>query len=209
MGNEVNFLSNAADAANQAVKDLAAFQANNGGGAKEVAGALIAGIAGAAAGWSNVGIGLSNLLTGGGASGDALQIEVTNYSSQPVVLYNYTPHSGNVSKIVGPLTQGESDIFVLDRLEDKFSTETSILLQFKVGNVDATVTYSYTDVGDPGRWKLTVEIDGKQHTFDTELQLMGAVFKSGGGEYASFSLYTAPIETGSGQIDLLFYDYAS
>jgi hypothetical protein len=208
-----NYLDTAQNAAQQAVKDLAQFDSNNNQAVSSMAvGAIapiigaIGSIAGAAAGTGNFGINLAGLANS--SSGSALEVEISNYSSQPIALFNYNPSVGNVTKIPQPLVQGENDIFLLTH-SSSFSTSTSISLQFMVGLIEVDVTFSYTDSGDPGRWQITVSIDGDSpHKFATKLQLFGVTFQGNSG-YPSFSLYTSPIETSSGQIDLIFYDLAS
>lgn len=212
-----NYIDSAQSAAQQAVKDLALFDSNNNqalndaittgavGAIAPIVGA-IGSVVGASAGVGNFGINLAGAVNN--TSSAVLEIEITNYSSQPVVLFNYTPSSMNVSKIATALVQGESDIFLLT-YSGSFGTSSSILLQFMVGLIEVDITFSYTDTGDPGRWQITASIDGDSpHKFATKLQLFGATFQGKSG-YPSFSFYTSPIETGNGQIDLVFYDLAS
>ncbi|WP_018238435.1 hypothetical protein [Ensifer sp. BR816] len=210
----ISYLDSAQSAAQQAVADLQLFEANNNEALQSMAvgsgfASAIGSIAGAAAGWATAGVGLAGLLTGGG-KGDSLEIEVSNFSSQPLVLYNYNPASGNVSKIVQPLSTGESDTFILDYPNDTFGTSTQIELDFMVGTIQASVTYAYTDEGDPGRWQVSGSIDGDSgHKFAAKLQLFGATFKANDSSNPNFSFYTSPIESGSGQMSLVFYDLAT
>ncbi|ACP23690.1 hypothetical protein NGR_b22450 (plasmid) [Sinorhizobium fredii NGR234] len=210
----INYLNAAQDAAQQAVADLQLFEANNNEALRSMAigadfASAIGSIAGAAAGWATAGVGLAGLLTGGG-KGDSLEIEVSNFSSQPLVLYNYNPARGNVSKIVQPLSTGESDTFILDYPDDTFDTSTQIELDFLIGTIQASVTYKYTDSGDPGRWQVVASIDGDGgYKFDTKLQLFGATFRANSSSNPSFSWYTSPIESSSGQMSLAFYDLAA
>ncbi len=200
-------------AGKQAVKDLNLFQANNNEtfrNPRAFIGAAIGAISGAAASWSQAGIGLAGLLTGGGGDGDSLEIEVTNNSSQPIVLYNYNPASCNVSKVLEPIPQGESDTFLVDNSSGFEADKTEIKLQFYIGPTRLSITYKYTEEGDPGRWKIKAQLDEQtEHDFPEYLQLFGATFSVTSGEGKNFSFYTAPIETSTGQIYLQFYDLAN
>lgn len=215
------YLDDKDDAGQQAARDLWKLQTNQATALRSGEGPLgatapifgaIGAIGGAIAGTANFGINLASFLnTKSGAStpGDALEIAISNFSSQPLVLYNYFPKSADISKLPRPLVQNDEDILLLTRTE-AFGTSSSILMQFLLGNIEVDVGFAYTDVGTPGMWQVTVGIDGDSplHQFPADRQLFGATFKGSSDSYPNISLYTAPIETGSGQVDLVFYDLA-
>lgn len=211
MGNgTVTFFTDPTKAAAQAVADVSAFQTQQAqqAGGLGVAPILIAGAVGslisAAAGVTNASVGLANLATKNAAGSDALEIEIGNSSSQPVVIFNYDPRNSNVTKVPEPLAAGETDIFLLTN-PNGIKSGAQILIEFMVGTIAVSITYQYTDTGNPGRWQVSLTVDGAAQTFPDNLQLLGAMFQGDTG-FPSFSLYTAPIETSSGQMDLSIYD---
>lgn len=209
------FLDNSLQAAQQASLDVANFAANGGaGGSRETAATgdplgTVAGIANAVftAGLFAVGIaGATNDDTTG-----QLQIDLINYSSNPVVVYNYNPSNANVTDVPTPLAPGDNDLFLLT-LDEEFDTDSSLVLYLLIGSgttgsIQTAFTYGYTDDGKPGRWSVQANIDGAAHTFPNNLQLFGATFTGNEG-YPNFSVYTSTIETASGDLSLSVYDLA-
>ncbi len=149
-------------------------------------------------------------------AGGALEIAVTNQTSNPVVLYAYKPEEAEVSNVLDPLAPGETDVFLLTRRNKPFKpNHTSIELSFAVGQaevVNVVIGFAYSDATDrPGLWMVQASLDEEdgdhRHDFPPELQLMGAAFVGDEGRYPSFSFYTAPIETGSGALGIRFLDH--
>jgi hypothetical protein len=214
MGNgTVTFFTDPSQAAAQVVADVSSFQSQQAqlAGGLGVAPILIAGAVGslisASAGVTNAAVGLANLATKNAAGSDALEIEFSNSSSQPVVIFDYDPKNSNVTKVPEPLAAGETDIFLLTN-PSGIKTGAQIEIDFMVGPIACSVTYQYTDTGNPGRWQVSLTIDGNSQTFPNNLQLLGATFQGNTG-FSSFSIYTSPIETSSGQMDLSIYDLAT
>jgi hypothetical protein len=209
----VTFFTDPAQAAAQAVADVSAFQNQKAqlAAAPGVAPILIAGAIGslisATAGVTNAAVGVAGLATRNASGADALEIEFGNESSHPVIVYDYDPRNANVTKVPEPLAAGASDIFLITNTNG-LKVDAKIRIDFMVGAVACSVTYEYTDTGNPGRWRVSLTVDGNSQTFSDNLYLMGAKFV-GDDASASFTLYTAPIETASGQIDLSIYDLAA
>ncbi len=210
----VTFLTNGRDAALRALKDVATFQSRTSGieSAPGIPPLVIAGAIGqlvsARAGLTSASVGLASQINKGALASDALEIEFNNFASEPLVIFNYDPSNLNVSRIAEPLAAGQSDVVLLTS-PTGFKDGASIQIDLFVGEVPMRVTYELSNRGDPGRWVVSMTIDGQQKTFDRKLQLIGALFASADGRSKSFSVFTSPIETSSGQIDLTFYSVAS
>ncbi len=207
---EPKYLDDATEAGLQAVKDVQKFQdAQNLPATPEFAGVIagLASLATAAATAAGAASDLSSLVNSGKSG--SLEILISNNCKYPLVMYQYKTNNANASKIPQPLAQGEDDVFLLTH-SSSFDTSTNFQLYFFLGAISIEVRYVYTSEGDPGRWQFHVGIDGDEvHEFPDELQIFGATFKPGDpSTNPSFSLYSVPIETGSGQIDLTFYDLA-
>jgi hypothetical protein len=163
----------------------------------------------------------------------SLQITITNQSTRTIALYKATPENANISNVVPPLASGESGVLVVTYgLGFSSGSETSkIDLVFRVGggndmNGGAVTNSAYVElnleyilhgsekphVSNPGRWILRAKIDSSdQHDYGVgknTLQMYGGTF-IGGAACPYFSFYTSSIETGSGQIDVVFYDCAA
>jgi hypothetical protein len=185
----------------QAAKDAAAFAKEDVTAVRGLASGIgaIGSVAGAIAGAGSLGASLAGAVK----AVDALEIELVNFSSLPVVVFNYFPKVANVTKVPRPLVRGGSDIFLITH-RSKFNTnETSIELFLKVGISDVSVKYALTGEGDPGRWRVSFGVDGNVLDAPNRLQLFGVTAVRG---EQKFSMYTSPIEEKSGQIGLAFYD---
>jgi hypothetical protein len=210
---EPKYLDDYTAAGQQAVKDVAKFQDDNNkllqsAGPAAIAPILaaIGSLAGAGATAASAGSTLASLIAGG--KGGSLEVQICNFSSYPLVLYQIKTENGNISKTPQPLAQGEDDVFLLTHTSS-FSASSTFQLYFFLGSISIEVRYKYTDEGDPGRWQLHVGIDNDEvHEFPDDLALFGATFTSDQSGTPNFSLYSVPIETGSGQIDLTFYNLA-
>lgn len=208
----VIFLDSSLQAAQQAGLDVASFAAEeSGGGSGELAVAAglgaAAAIASAVFAAGNLAVNVANSVNNG--SSGQLQLDLVNYSSYPVIVYDYNPSSANVTDVPTPLGPGDNDVFVLT-LGEEFSTSSSLVLNLLIGSgttssIQTAFTYSYTDEGNPGRWAVKANIDGTSHTFPNTLQLFGLTFTGNSG-YPSFSVYTSSIETASGALALSVYN---
>jgi hypothetical protein len=163
----------------------------------------------------------------------SLQITITNNSSRTIVLYKARPANADIVNVVPPLASGESGVFVIASGKGFSSTgegKSKLDLIFRVGggqdyltNLVTNSTYvefnfeyvlpdSTADVSSPGRWTLQAGIDSSdKHAYGigmNTLQLYGGTFIGNPGSPA-FSFYTYSIETGTGQIDIVFYDCAA
>lgn len=169
----------------------------------------------------------------------SLQVTITNQSSRIVALYKTKPENAVITNVVPPLASGESGVFVVtygagfSSVPNNNNGGTKISsfdLVFRVGggndyagNAVTNATYVELDftyvvpggtpsVSPPGRWTLEARIDSSQrHTYEVgenTLQLLGGSFIGNPGSPA-FAFYTYSIESGSGQIDIVFYDCAA
>jgi hypothetical protein len=148
----------------------------------------------------------------GGSSAPALEIQTTNLSSVPVVLYAYTPSYSWIAKGMQPLSSGETDTFLLTNDGPFSGGQSQIILNFIVGDILVAVTFAYvtSNVAVPGRWTVQATVDGAASSFITDestSQLYAATFE-GNSPHPTFDFFMNSIETGSGQIDLTFYDHA-
>lgn len=178
-----------------------------------IAGAA-AGVASAVFGAASFGVLLANLLRGNQTQFDSLQIEVTNSTAVPLVLFNYVPHYCNISGLADPLLPGQTGLVLITSTPGStFSNSTALQLDFLIGtsassSIQVSTTYNLTDFGTPGRWRVSATVDGTRHEFAKVRALVGASF-TGNSSFPSFSFYTSPIETRTGKIDLNFYTLAS
>jgi hypothetical protein len=163
----------------------------------------------------------------------SLQIAIANQSSSTVALYKATPENADIANVVPPLASGDSGVFVIAR-SGGFSGGTKgaskLDLTFRIGggtdqggnpatnSVYAEFNFEYVKdggtpkVSSPGRWILAAGIDNSdKHDYgigNNTLQLYGGTFIGNPGS-PNFAFYTSSIETGSGQIDIVFYDCAA
>lgn len=169
-------------------------------------------------------------------TGVGLEIEITNKMSTPLVLMSTdfrqgAPSNGRggVAKVALSLAPGESEVVLVTNgffNPNDTTFQLNIAVCFRdsdneVNFVPVTVNYewvthTFTDPNEPAksvtdkRWQATFEIDDQSSTFKPYLQLFGATFVANEGSgYPNFSVYTLPVATPSGQIDLMFYDYAA
>jgi hypothetical protein len=210
----VNFFDSGLDAAQQAGLDVANFAAQDNGdgaGASVTAPAVsaAAAIANAVFSGGNLGVNIANAVNSDSAG--QLQIDLVNYSSAPLIVYDYNPDNANVTDVPAPLAPGENDLFVLTS-DEQFDSSSALGLNMLIGtgstgSIQTELTYSYTDNGNPGRWTVSAVVDGTSHNFPRNLQLFGLTF-SGNSGYPSFSIYTSTIETASGVLSIAAYDLA-
>lgn len=185
----------------QAARDAAAFAREDVTAVRGVASSIgaIGSVAGAIAGAG----GLGATLAGAAKAVDSMEIELINFSSLPIVVFNYFPKVANVTKVPRPLVRGGSDVFLITHRTKFVAGETSITLFVKVGISDVSVKYDLTAEGDPGRWRVSFGVDGNVLEAPNRLQLFGVTAIR---DEQRFSMYTAPIEEKSGQLGLVFYD---
>jgi hypothetical protein len=210
----VAFLDSGLGAAQQAGLDVANFAAqDNGGGAGASVSApavsAVAAIANAVFSGGNLGVNIANAVDN--ETTGQLQINLVNYSSAPVIVYDYNPDNANVTDVPAPLAPGDNDLFVLTS-EEQFDSDSALGLNVLVGagtsgSIQTEFTYSYTENGNPGRWTVSAVVDGANHDFPSNLQLFGLTFTGSSG-YPSFSVYTSTIETASGVLSIAVYDLA-
>ena len=178
--------------------------------------------AGAAAASASTGVSLTEYLSSYYSSGGAadvppaLEIEVENNSSQPLVLFNYTAYQAEVSKASQSLFPGETDIVLVTRNKAFSDQDSFVALFFLISGVYVAVIYGWSN--SSGLWLVDACIDpifaskhkldpGQVNGFPANQQLFGAGFAGNAG-YPNFSFFTSNVNTPSGQIDLDFYDYA-
>ncbi|MCX5528727.1 hypothetical protein OG342_38760 [Streptomyces bobili] len=179
-----------------------------------------------AAGWTALATGMLNLvgsaqtgvsvaqtvLANMSAKTGQVEITITNNASLPVTLFNYRPTKLDVSNVPNLLSTGESDVFTLTRqslIDDSSSVELDFMIGDGVNCAPFRLWFAYTNEGNPGRWKLSALVDGSgKHNYPKALQMFGFTY-SGNTGFPSFSVYTAPIETGSGMLSVIIYDKAS
>ncbi|TDE20800.1 hypothetical protein E1295_47095 [Nonomuraea mesophila] len=230
----VTFIDDMNEAAAQANKDVAAFsqyltgpagpapngQAATPGGAAAVgAGAAVVSAASSVSSTilqaALLGVNIANMVLSQKSTG-SLEITITNNSTKPLTLYNYRPSHGDITNIPNPLYTGQTDAVVLTK-SSAFDDDTSVELQFCIGDgqavngvnslINFALTYAYTDEGNPGRWSLSAAVDGSDtHSYPQALQMFGFTFVGNTG-FPAFSVYTSPIETGSGSISMVVYDH--
>ncbi|HLT36550.1 MAG TPA: hypothetical protein VK034_09695, partial [Enhygromyxa sp.] len=113
------------------------------------------------------------------------------------------PSRMDVSNIPGLLLPGASDVLLLtDEEGDAFCKNDSFIsILLLVGQVTVTVSYSLTKQQDPHLWYPQFEINNKKSSFTGDRTLKA-------GTYQNFSMYTLPIDTKSGGLDLTFMDLA-
>lgn len=222
----VTFYTSYIAAANQAVLDtqLYANELATQPGPVAVSGELVAAIAGAIATSASAGatagsagVGIAGLVkdSDGNPSLDAIEIEIVNSTSQPLITVGCKTASCSATEIVQTLLPTATDSFLMTgNSNGRFSNSTNFQIGFVIGGSPSTtiqlgVKFSYTtDTGNPGRWVVSTEIDGTSQSFPKNLQLFGAQFL-GSASYPSFSMYVSPIETSSGKMTLNFFDTAS
>lgn len=200
-------------AARQALKDSAALAPTAEAPAPQIG----------AAGWTALATGMLNLVgaaqTGvsvaqtvlANTSTGQVEITITNNASKPVALFNYRPHNCDVSNVPNPLSTGESDVFTLTRtsaIGNGSSVELDFILGDGVNSTPFRLWYTYSDEGTPGRWEFSAKVDGGvKHDYPKALQMFGFTYTGNTG-FPSFSLYTSPVETGSGMLSIVIYDKA-
>lgn len=250
-GAGIDFLDNARTAAMRAAADVEAFQTpptsssantNDMQGTREIIPAAAVGIltavfstVAAAANIGNAGFAIASLFGGDPKTSESFEIELSNFSSQPVVVYGVTTGrtADRIGRLPTPLALGESDVILMvgtegfaQRKSDSSSNPTKITVQLLVGAVPVELVYVWTDAGDPGRWVIQASANGSaQHSFSADLKLVAIDFdgtttttaatgtapgtRTGAAKQGAFRLYTMPIETGTGQIDIAIYDRSS
>lgn len=210
------FIDSGLAAGQQAGLDVANFAAQDEdtpGPAQDAAGvaagiSAAAGVASAVFTGGNLGVNIANAVNN--ETTGQLQVNITNFSSLPVIVYDYNPTHADITDVPSPLAPGDNDLFVVTRSEPLDTTsalELDLLVGSGTASIAVSLTYSYTDNGVPGRWAVTTSVDGGNHAFPDNLQLFGLTFTGNAG-YPSFSLYTSPIETSSGVMSIAIYDLA-
>lgn len=167
----------------------------------------------AAANIGNLGFGVASLLGGNPKDADTLEINITNNSTQPVVVASVTTTRAQdlIIRMPTPLGEGESDTVALSNPEG-FAKDvskgdgTKLTLSLIVGGLALDLSYEWTSTGSPGRWKVRASSGTSSQDFPVNLQLFGVDYSATSG---AFRLYTMPTETSTGQIDITVYDRSS
>lgn len=208
-------------AARQASYDLDGFAKSlapaspEGGPVTDVLGAIWGGI-GSLSSLGSLGVGISNLVLSrfpkapDEPPNDAVEVQVVNNTSVPVVLFRWEAEGGNVTRIPAPLPTGGSDLVLFTNTDDGVSKGSMVKIDLLVGvgddAVDLSVKYAY----DGSRWVVHAGIDSDSHAshgYDGDLEIAAATFTAAPGTcYPSFSFYSGNIETTSGTMTLALYD---
>ncbi|ALC20364.1 hypothetical protein ACH46N_15035 [Streptomyces pristinaespiralis] len=220
-GGTVQFLTVSEAVGKQANKDVANLVSNS-KEAVQPEGAITAAGIGAAASVGLLvssavqsGVAVANMVTADDSVGQ-LEISVSNESSHPVTLYNYESTSCEVSDLPNPLAPGASDVAVLTK-DAAFGNGDGVRLDFCVGSdnpINFSLWYNYR-VSSAQRWILAADVDDAdttypmKKTYDAARQMFGLTFTPpAGGTQPRFSVYTSPIESGSGHLSVAVYDLA-
>ena len=162
-------------------------------------------IAGLALAGGQMAMGVASHMSGEPDKSQSLVLEIVNLSGWTVVPTKVHVSSINLAKTGEPMMAGTASAFTFH--QSKANTNTTIGLDLSIidpanseSSIPAKATFSYHDQGTPGRWRIELEIDGKSKSFNDGLVLSGASFSSD--DKVSFSMYSAPIETYSGEMTL-------
>lgn len=158
------------------------------------------------------GTSLAQLLQGPQAQPGSLEIEVTNLSSWPVVLYD-TALDGKVesAKSIDPLGTGDGDTFLLYR-PDPFQSGDGVVLRFLVGGqapgigVSGIETQLLYHLSSQDSWNVQAIVDGQSSIVQSATSLFAANFEPTSSLDPNFGFYTSPITTKNGRIGLTFFD---
>lgn len=153
---------------------------------------------------------------------NTVEIEVINNSSQVVTLSSINPSYIDVVESIGAILPGQSDTIVCSK--KPITGKSQINLTFLVGNhlggeakripVNFVVKYNYNDGEDPGLWTLIFGADGEDMDQDLIIKtgfpcLQGIVFTAKvkpAPRAPSFGVFTLPVETGTGMMQLMVTD---
>lgn len=223
-GATLSFLTDAKTTGQLAAADLAALQTpptttTSGGTSTFIFPALIPiatavfSTATAVANIGNLGFGVASLLGGDPKLSDTLELNITNNSTLPVVVAGVSSVRAQdvVVRMATPLGEGESDTLTLSNpagfaKDISKGDGTKLTVSLIVGGLALALDYEWTSTGSPGRWKVSASSGGSEQKFDAVLQLIGVDYAATTG---AFRLYTMPIETSTGQIDITIYDRSS
>jgi hypothetical protein len=205
-------------AGEQASLDIAAFTGKATGnietpGAISPAGvAALATAAQAVVRAGQLGTMVAPMVNGMSSSTGQMEMTITNYSSMPVVPYDYSVSGGgDMSNVPDPLGTGESDSYLIT--SGSALTGTNIRVDFLVGAglSPKTIQFSvYLQYPSGGPWTVGVVVDGEaQHNFPVAKQMLGFTFTGSNTTIPSFSAYVTPIETSNGILSLIICDKGS
>lgn len=143
---------------------------------------------------------------------DALEIQVVNNTSVPVVPFSWSANEGDIARVPAPLVPSDSDLLLLTNTDGGFDDTTAVTLDMLVGTGDTAVELAVKyDFTENERWRVSAGLDtdgSPDHEYDKDLEIAGASFVADAGTtYPSFSLYTATTQS-TGAISLVLYDYA-
>jgi hypothetical protein len=149
-------------------------------------------------------------MVGGGAPvAGQLQLTVTNYTSLPVVPFDYQALGGSMSNVPNPLATGETDTYLMT-LPQPFSNA-AFRFDFLVGTGAAPTGIGFSlwlKYGGSSPWTTKVKVDDDgEHSYDPARQMFGFTFTATKNTPApKFSAYFSPIESANGVISLMICD---
>lgn len=153
---------------------------------------------------------------------NTVEIEVVNNSSQVVALSSINPSYIDVVESIGAILPGQSGTIVCSK--NPITGKSQINLEFLIGNnlagkaerapVDFVVKYNYNAGEDPGLWTLIFGADGEDMDQNLVIKtgipcLQGIVFAANvkpEPQAPSFGVFTLPVETGTGMMQLMVTD---
>jgi hypothetical protein len=156
-----------------------------------------------------LGASIGSMVGGGAPVAGQLQLTVTNYSSQPVVPFDYQVLGGFMSNVPNPLTTGETDTYMMTSPQP--FDDASFRFDFLVGTGPAPTGIGFSlwlKYGTSSPWTTKVKVDDDdEHPFDPARQMFGFTFTATKDTAApKFSAYFTPIESANGVVSLMICD---
>jgi hypothetical protein len=177
---------------------------------------LLAALTIASADFINLGVTLARNAQQGAAR-QFFEASFVNYSSTPVVVYNYHCSTSSVmTRMPGLLGSGDADSAVLlpstSNTTPGFASDTFLRVDFLVGAIHCWVRFDYSAGDTPVLWQWKLHIDGAEHKFSQERAIAGMYFTPGSTAppgTPSFSIYGMPVQGTSAEFDFSIYSYVA